>query len=66
MSSEHGDVVKVELTFSSGTVLTLTGAEAKQWVEALTGLSSFRFVHGVMFSEFEWVETKKKKSEVLF
>ena len=63
MSTVRGDLVKVELTFDSGAVLTLTGAEATQWEEAITGQASLCFVHGVMFPEFKWVETKKEKSE---
>ena len=63
MSTVRGDLVKVELTFDSGAVLTLTGAEAKQWEEATTGQASFCFVHGMLFPELKWVETKKEKSE---
>jgi hypothetical protein len=60
---KNGEVVKVQLTFSDGTVRTLEGEAASEWGVVVAGQGVMAFIHGMPCEEFAWVDTKNEKSE---
>lgn len=55
---EYGKCVRVELRFEDGTVRSVSGDAAQEYVEHIAHLSVFGWAHGEEGPDLPWEETK--------
>ena len=54
--SDHGDLVRVEMTFADGYKQELVGAEAQAWLADCNGAAEMGRIHGRGMFHHEWRE----------
>jgi len=60
--SDNPKMIRVELEYSDGSVVRLTGAEATRWYHACAEEATFCQTRGLKFPVFQWEMVREKSN----